>query len=182
MRNTAPITTLEFPGWQAHAGKRFTRPWVGLSRAPGLPQATARRICGRGPHPLCTVSIRRTQARGGQAGGNRCRGRVHPVCRFQSGSGASYPRNGNFGGVGPCVGRWLSGTAMMRRSWPSRTFNSRRRTPPGSPLSGTLGAFDFSTRIKGGGRKRPPPGHKAPRCGAFPAFAEGAPFRHSRRF
>ena len=30
-----------------------------------------------------------------------------------------------------------------------------------------------ATRIKGGGRKRPPPGHKAPQCGAFPGFRPG---------
>ena len=50
------------------------------------------------------------------------------------------------------------------------------------PRFGPFGAFDFRTRIKGGGRKRPPPGHKAPQCGAFPAFEGGAPFRHSRWF
>ena len=60
--------------------------------------------------------------------------------------------------------------------------NSEKERLRGSPVSGPLGAFDFRTRIKGGGRKRPPPGHKAPQCGAFPAFEEGAPFRHSRRF
>ena len=60
--------------------------------------------------------------------------------------------------------------------------NSEKERLRGSPVSGPLGAFDFRTRIKGGGRKRPPPGHKAPQCGAFPAFEEGAPFRHSRWF
>ena len=84
--------------------------------------------------------------------------------------------------VGPCVGRRLPGIVMARESQPSKVSNSRGRILPGSPVSGPYGAFDFSTRIKGGGRKRPPPGHKAPRCGAFPAFAEGAPFRHSRWF
>ena len=39
------------------------------------------------------------------------------------------------------------------------------------------GAFDFRTRIKGGGRKRPPPAHKAPQCGAFSRFGKGAPER-----
>ena len=38
---------------------------------------------------------------------------------------------------------------------------------------GASGLFDFSTRIKGGGRKRPPPAHKAPQCGAFLAFGLG---------
>ena len=154
----------------------------GASRAPGLPQAGARRICGRGPHPLCTVSIRRTQARGGQAGGNRCRGRVHPVCRFQSGSGASCPRNGNFGGVGPCVGRWLSWTSHDAVILTIQNIQFQQKNASGKPCLGPLGAFDFRTRIKVGGRKRPPTGHKAPRCGAFPAFAEGAPFHHRQRF
>lgn len=38
-------------------------------------------------------------------------------------------------------------------------------------ISHESGAFDFSTRIKEGGRKRPPPTHKAPQCGAFPDSA-----------
>ena len=139
-------------------------------------------FAGRSPHPLCTVSIRRTQARGGQAGGNRCRGRVHPVCRFQSGSGASCPRNGNFGGVGPCVGRWLSWTSHDAVILTIQNIQFQQKNASGKPCLGPLGAFDFRTRIKGGGRKRPPPGHKAPRCGAFPAFAEGAPFHHRQRF
>ncbi|GAA6308401.1 hypothetical protein F260042K2_42300 [Flavonifractor plautii] len=58
----------------------------------------------------------------------------------------------------------------------------QKKNAPRSPVSGPFGAFDFSTRIKEGGRKRPPPGHKAPQCGAFPAFEGGAPFRHSRWF
>ena len=166
-------------GWRSRG--RFTHPWWGKQSTWLAASCCTAHLRAR-LTPTFAVSIRRTQARGGQTGENRCRGRVHPVCRFQSGSGASCPRNGNFGGVGPCVGRWLSGTVMARESRSSKASNSRGRTPPGSPVSGLLGAFDFSTRIKGGGRKRPSPGHKAPRCGAFPAFAEGAPFRHSRWF
>ena len=49
----------------------------------------------------------------------------------------------------------------------------RRETAPLGPVSPRFGAFDFSTRIKGGGRKRPPPAHKAPQCGAFPDFRPG---------
>ena len=45
-----------------------------------------------------------------------------------------------------------------------------RKTAPLGPVSPRFGAFDFRTRIKGGGRKRPPPAHKAPQCGAFLRF------------
>ena len=63
-----------------------------------------------------------------------------------------------------------------------QSIQFQKKNASGSLVWGPLGAFDFRTRIKGGGRKRPPPGHKVPQCGAFPAFAEGAPFHHSRRF
>ena len=36
-------------------GGYFYPPLGGASRAPGLPQAAAWRICGRGPHPLCAA-------------------------------------------------------------------------------------------------------------------------------
>ena len=80
----------------------------------------------------------------------------------------------------------LSG--VFRRCWVAcgaaavRAIRIQRKNASGGRILGPLGVFDFSTRIKGGGRKRPSPGHKAPRCGAFPAFAEGAPFHHRQRF
>ena len=61
----------------------FYPPMGGAGRAPGLPQAAAKRICGRGPHPLCAVSARRAQARGGQVGESRCRGCVAPCAGFE---------------------------------------------------------------------------------------------------
>ena len=63
-----------------------------------------------------------------------------------------------------------------------QSIQFQKKNASGSPVWGPLEAFDFRTRIKGGGRKRPPPGHKAPQCGAFPAFEEGAPFRHGLWF
>ena len=84
----------------------------------------------------------------------------------------------------PCVP--LSGggreTHRIRRLKQHAHMKIQRKNTSGGLVSGPLGAFDFRTRIKGGGRKRPPPSHKAPQCGAFPAFEEGAPFSHSRRF
>ena len=72
----------------------------GASRAPGLPQAAAWRVCGRGPHPLLTRDVRQTQARGSQAGGHLCRGRVGPVCRFQSEDGGGAPVEGIWTAMG----------------------------------------------------------------------------------
>ena len=80
---------------------------------------------------------------------------------------------------GPAGLKKLRGDAVILTM---QNIQFQQKNASGKPCLGPLEAFDFRTRIKGGGRKRPPPGHKAPQCGAFPAFAEGAPFRHSQRF
>ena len=90
-----------------------------------------------------------------------CSGRVSHVCRFRE------------------WGRENTQDTPIEVARPHENSEKERLR---GPRFGPFGAFDFRTRIKGGGRKRPPPGHKAPQCGAFPVFEEGAPFRHSRRF
>ena len=142
-----------------------------------------REIACRKRQPGAFAGAARTHSgrRAGRPQEGTCHGRVGPVCQFRGGGGGSAPVE-VFGQRWAVCGRRLPGIVMARESQPSKVSNSRGRILPGSPVSGPLGAFDFSTRIKGGGRKRPPPGHKAPQCGAFPAFAEGAPFRHGRRF
>ena len=146
-----------------------------------MPQVAAWHICGRGPHPLLTRDVRQTQARGSQTGERPCHGRVSPVCRLRS-EDRAVPMSRVFGQ------HWaVCGAAAVRDSYDSmildiQSIRFQKKNASGSPVSGPLRAFDFRTRIKGGGRKRPPPGHKAPQCGAFPAFEEGAPFHHSRRF
>ena len=87
------------------------------------------RPANRSPHPLGE----------GELGDHRkapCCGRVGPVCRFRGGGGAEWPCRGYLDGVGTHVGRRLSGPSEFRE-----------RTPPGSPVSRPLGAFDFHTRI-----------------------------------
>ena len=55
----------------------------------GLPQASARRICGRGPHPH--------SGRGGKHHkAAPCRGRVSPVCRFQEGGRVNHTGGADF--------------------------------------------------------------------------------------
>ena len=127
-------------------------------------------FAGRSPHPLLSKTLRCAQAQNSRAGERPCDGRAGLVCRFR-GRGGTVPLKRVF------QQRWAACGARA-----VRTIQIQRKNASGGPVSGPLGAFDFRTRIKGGGRKRPPPGHKAPQCGAFPAFAEGAPFRHSRRF
>ena len=83
--------------------------------------------------------------------------------------------------VVPVEGIWTALGRVWGGGCPGHS-NSEEERLRGVPFRALWGAFDFRTRIKGGGRKRPPPGHKAPQGGAFPVFEEGAPFRHSRRF
>ena len=119
---------------------------------------------------FCLGALRCAQAQNSRAGERPRDGRVAPVCRFR-GRGGTVPLKRVF------QQRWAACGARA-----VRTIQIQRKNASGGPVSGPLGAFDFRTRIKRGGRKRPPPGHKAPRCGAFPAFSEGAPFRHGQRF
>ena len=75
--------------WRPEVREPFFPPLGGASRAPGLPQAAARHICGRGPHPL--------PWRGGVtlmcriAGQDSCDGRAGPVCRFRGEGKAVTP-------------------------------------------------------------------------------------------
>ena len=155
-------------GWRSRG--RFTHPWVGQAEHLACRKRQPAHLRA---WPAPTLRRERPAYSSTKPAGRReplprpC-GPCVPVSGRRWGQ---RPCRGYLDSVGPHVGRRLSGPS-----------ESRERTPPGSPVSGLLGAFDFSTRIKGGGRKRPSPGHKAPRCGAFPAFAEGAPFRHSRWF
>ena len=53
------------------------------------------------------------------------------------------------------------------------TLPRRENNAPGARAEADLGGVfpvRFSYKIKGGGRQRPPPAHKAPQCGAFPGF------------
>ena len=70
------------------------------------------------------MSIRRTQARGGQTGENRCRGRVHPVCRFQSGSGVAAPETG----ISAVLGR-VWGGGCLGQSWRGNLGHLRHPIP-----------------------------------------------------
>ena len=107
---------------------------------------------------------------------------VWALCAGFGADGGGCPCRGYLDSVGPCVGRWLSWTSHDAVILTIQNIQFQQKNASGKPCLGPLEAFDFRTRIKGGGRKRPPTGHKAPRCGAFPAFAEGAPFHHRQRF
>ena len=116
-------------------GGYFYPPLGGASRAPGLPQAAAWRICGRGPHPLCAAlpACSSTRRAGRREPLSRPCGPCVPVSEWRW--AGDPPRH--LDGVGPRVGRGLSGPSKFRK-----------RTPPRAPILGPLEAFDFSTRIK----------------------------------
>ncbi len=75
-------------GWRSRG--RFTHPWWGKQStwlaASGCPEPLR-----AWPAPALYRRRRRAQARGGQAGESRRRGRVGPVCRFQGEGGGSAP-------------------------------------------------------------------------------------------
>ena len=133
-------------------------PSGGASRAPGLPQAAAGTFAGvaRTHFAPALSECSSTRWADRRMPPSRPCGPCVPVSGWRW---RQCPCRGYLDSVGPRVGQRLSGPSKFRG-----------RTPPGSPVSGPLGAFDFCTRIKGGGRKHPPPSHKAPQCGAFPAF------------
>ena len=98
---------------------------------------------------------------------------VWALCAGFGADGGGCPCRGYLDSVGPCAGRWLSWTSHDAVILTIQNIQFQQKNASGKPCLGPLGAFDFRTRIKGGGRKRPPPGHKAPQCGAFPGFSPG---------
>ena len=81
--------------WYLHGrGSGFTHPRVGQAEHLACRKRPPNAFSGRSPHPLRAVSIRCAQARGRQAGGNPCRGRVTPVCRVWSGGKGGAPETG----------------------------------------------------------------------------------------
>ena len=97
---------------------------------------------------FCPGALRRAQAQNSPAGEHPCDGRAGPVCRFRGWSGGRVP-------VGGFRWRWAAcgAAAEDKGNWGdpaplSCSIKCRERTPPKSPISGPLGVFDFSTRIK----------------------------------
>ena len=113
-REEATLSSLAQPTYckPGFLGTPVYPPLGGASRAPGLPQAAAWRICGRGPHPL---RVRRQMPTGAPY-----EGRVGPVCRFRKGKG----------------------TTQMRRFRQHPHMKIQGKTASGSPISGRLEVFD----------------------------------------
>ena len=135
----------------------------------------------RQPGAFAGVARTHSPGRGRRPQEDPCHGRVSPVCRFRSEDGA-VPMSRVLGrrwAVCGAAAVWDSHDEMILAI---QSIQFQKKNASGSPVWGPLEAFDFRTRIKGGGRKCPPPSHKAPQCGTFPASAEGAPFCHSRQF
>lgn len=135
----------------------------------------------RQPGAFAGVARTHSPGRGRRPQEDPCHGRVSPVCRFRSEDGA-VPMSRVLGrrwAVCGAAAVWDSHDEMILAI---QSIQFQKKNASGSPVWGPLEAFDFRTRIKGGGRKCPPPSHKVPQCGTFPASAEGAPFCHSRQF